>query len=321
MHSKWQIWDALRNLDTNYLSVFQGTLILLTPDPISLKIIKDHLFKTKKDRNILHKSASEIDKNWLVDEFEALSFFQNYDCFFIHQAHDLNLEIFEKISDLQLNERFIILSFESQGSFWKKVSGMKSFSILEIESPKFWEGQKLLDFCLNYFKLGLSYQAKAWILDSLENNLLSFYQACSTLKINYPNIQQIELESVKQHLFADKVDLFYLASLLSKKKERDFFKTLNHGEQDFEKMRDIFRFLQSHFIKLADVSFLKNKSRLTSYDKELQTSASLWSEREIFAVIKTLNDLEILAKKRSSELWWKLQKELLNIEVKIIPPS
>jgi len=319
MHSKWQLWDALRNIESNYLSAFNGVLILLTPDPISLKIVKDHLFKTKKNRQILHKSASEIDKNWLVDEFEALSFFQNNDCFFIHQAHELNFDILDKISGLQLTDRFLILSFESQGPLWKKISVIKSFSILEIDPPKFWESQKLLDFCLNYFKIALTYQAKIWMLDSLENNLLSFFQACSTLRINYLDEQQLDLEMVKKHLVVDKVDLFHLASLISKRKNRDFFMAISQSEQDFDKMRDIFRFLQSHFIKLADLSFLKNKPRLTSYDKELQAASSLWTEKEIFERIKLLNDLEILAKKKSSELWWKIQSLLLESEIKIIP--
>jgi hypothetical protein len=314
MHSKWQIWDFFYSFDKTFLSKFQGVLLLNTFDVTSLKLVKDFLFKTKAEREIKHKVASEISKNWLDDEFNSMSLFVNEDCFFIHQAQELSSDIIEFISSLRLENRFIILSFENQGPHWKKIIKDPNFKILELEGPKHWENSKLLDFVASYFRLPLSFEAKSWIIDYTDNSLSSFYHSASVLKINYPTSNDIGILQVKELILSDKLDQFALASIFCKKRFVDFYHRLLLQAGDFDKMRDLFRFMQSHLIKLSDLSYLSEKTRLTSYDKDLQSCEKLWKKQELSDEISAFSRWEIMCKQKNNLLWHELKAKALCVE-------
>ena len=164
-----------------------------------------------------------------------------------------------------------------------------------------------MDFVCHYLRLPLSYDSKGWILESLENNLGSFYDACYLLRINYPEASEIKLSQVKELLVLEKLDQFQLASLFSRKKHQDFYHKLIGLEGDFEKMRSFFMFMQSHLIKLIDTSYLTQKTRLTQYDKEVQSTSKLWSTSDLNTYLELFNHWEILSKKKSSLLWTEIK--------------
>lgn len=307
MHSKWQIWDFF---SSNYRETFnstQGILALKTFDPISLKLVKDNLLKCFDKKQVFHKVGSEITKTWVEEEFLTLSLFGNVDNFFVHQSNDINSEVWDLLSNVEINNRIVVLNFENDSGIWKKLIKEGKISSLIIEEPRFWEFNKLLDFVCHYLRLPLSFESKGWILESLENNLGSFYDACYLLKINYPDVSEIKLSQVKEILVLEKLDQFQLASLFSRKKHQDFYNKLINLEGDFEKMRSFFMFMQSHLIKLIDTSYLTQKSRLTQYDKEVQSTSKLWSTSDLRAYLELFNHWEILSKKKNSSLWTEIK--------------
>jgi hypothetical protein len=121
--------------------------------------------------------STRIKKDWIEDEFKSLSLFSDSESFFIHQANDLNAELIDCFSSIQITDRFVILSFENDQTSWKKVVKEEKIQAITIEAPKFWETNKLLDFCCHYLKLRLSHDSRTWILEVLENNLPTFYNA------------------------------------------------------------------------------------------------------------------------------------------------
>ena len=145
---------------------------------------------------------------------------------------------------------------------------------------------------------------------------MSFYQICNLLKLNHGN-SKVVVADLKNLVVADKFDQFILASLLSKKKYYDFYTRLIELNHDFEKLKDLFRFLQSHFIKLADISFLDEKNRLTQYDKEIQKCSSLWTKNEIFEIISLLNHFEILCKKKEEDIFRIFKANQLESEISL----
>ncbi|MGE3608795.1 MAG: hypothetical protein AB7I27_04330 [Bacteriovoracaceae bacterium] len=313
MHSKWQIWDFFPSFNKEFLHSFNGVLGLNTFDPISLKMTKDFLVQGARERTIFYKMASEVNKNWIEEEFQTLSLFGNSDSFFIHQAHELNAELIEMISKLELIDRFLILSFESENASWKKIIKESSFQTLTIEAPRFWELNKLLDFTCNYLRLPLSFEAKNWILDSIENNLVNFYNSCCLIKLNHPESREVSLVQVQELLTLEKMDQFALASLYSRKKMKDFFEKIIPLEGDFEKMRGLFNFLQSHLIKIADTSYLGQKPRLTQYDKDIQNSSKLWSQNELMHEVERFSQWELLCKRKDTSLWHKIKDTYLRL--------
>lgn len=309
MHSKWQIWDFFSSYSRDSLKSFQGILALNTFDPICLKLVKDYLIRGLDNDQIIHyKMASEVTKSWIEEEFQTLSLFGNTESFFIHQAHDLSADLIEMLTSSEVSGRFVILSFENELALWKKIVKEGRVSTLTIESPRFWELNKLLDFVCNYLRLPLSYDSKTWILEALENDLGTFYNSCCLIKLNYPDAKEIGLKEVKELLTVEKLDQFLLASLLARKKDKQFYEKLISLEGNFDKMRDFFRFMQSHLIKMADTSYLAQKPRLTQYDKDLQNTSKLWKELELVEQIEKFNKWELLCKKKDSHLWHELKE-------------
>lgn len=308
MHSKWQIWDFFSSFQRDYLSSLNGLVALNTFDPICLKMVKDFLFRGVQGRVIHHKLASEVSSSWIEEEFQTLSLFGGADSFFIHQAHDLKADVLELLSKLDLNDRFIILCFETEGTSWKKLIKDGLIATLVIEPPRFWELNKLLDFVAGYLRLPLSYESKAWILDALENNLSTFYNVCTLLKLNFPDAREISIGDVKGLFTLDKLDQFAMASLFTRKKFVDFYDRLVMLEGDFDKMRGLFNFMQSHLVKLADTSYMAQKNRLTQYDKDLQSTSKLWKNDDIMNEIERFNRWEIQSKKKNNFLWSELRQ-------------
>ena len=311
MHSKWQIWDFFSSFNREHLKSYEGLLAINTFDPICLKLVKDYLTRGAGDRVIHYKMAQEVTKDWLEEEFQALSLFGNTDSFFIHQAHDIKADILEVISNLDISGRFLILSFENELATWKKLVKDGKIPTLVVEPPRFWELNKLLDFVCAHLRLPLSYEAKTWILDALENNLGTFYNACCLIKLNHPEAREVGINEVKELLTLEKLDQFQMASLLARKKQKDFYDKLVALEGDFEKMRGFFMFMQSHLIKMADPSYLAQKPRLTQYDKDLQSTAKLWKAQELMKEVEKFNRWELLCKKKDSHLWHEIKEAQL----------
>jgi hypothetical protein len=308
MHSKWQIWDFFSSYSRDTLRTQEGVIALSTFDPICLKLVKDYLTRGLEDKVIHYKMASEVTASWIEEEFQALSLFGNSECFFIHQAHDLSVDLIELLTNSEITGRFVLLSFENEQTSWKKLVKDGKASTLTIESPRFWELNKLLDFTCNYLRLPLSYESKTWMLEALENNLGTFYNSCCLIKLNHPDAKEISLHDVKELLTVEKLDQFFLASLIARKKHKEFFEKLVTLEGSFDKMRDFFRFMQSHLIKMVDTSYLSLKPRLTQYDKDLQSTSKLWTEVTLMEQIEKFNRWELLCKKKDSQIWHEIRE-------------
>ena len=311
MHSKWQIWDFFSSYNRDTLNSYEGILALNTFDPICLKMVKDYLTRGMDDKVLHYKMASEVTRPWIEEEFQTLSLFGNTESFFIHHAHDLNAEMLETLTKSDITGRFVLLSFENELTTWKKLVKDGKIATLVIEPPRFWELNKLLDFVCNYLRLPLSYEAKTWILDALENNLGTFYNACCLIRLNHPDSKEVSLNDVKELLTLEKLDQFQMASLVARKKHKEFFEKLVALEGDFEKMRTFFNFMQSHLIKMADTSYLAQKPRLTQYDKDLQSSSKLWKGPELMEQVERFNRWELLCKKKDSHLWHEIKQSHL----------
>ena len=308
MHSKWQIWDFFSSYSRDTLKSYEGILALNTFDPICLKLVKDYLTRGMTEQVLHYKMASEVTKAWIEEEFQTLSLFGNTESFFIHQAHDLPADILEIFSKLEVSGRFILLSFENELTPWKKLVKEGKIATLVIESPRFWELNKLLDFVCAHLRLPLSYDSKTWILDALDNNLGSFYNACCLIKLNHPETKEVNLSDVKELLTLEKLDQFQMASLVARKKHKEFYEKLVVLQGDFEKMRGFFNFMQSHLIKMADTSYLSKKPRLTQYDKDLQSSSKLWKTPDLVGEIEKFNRWELLCKRKDSHLWHEIKE-------------
>jgi DNA polymerase III delta subunit len=313
MLSKWQIWDFFSSAQKDYLCSFQGVLFLQSFDSLSMKMVKDHLIEGVPDKLIHYKGAADVTVKWIEEEFEALSFFGGTDNFYIHRAHELSQDLLEKFINLEFSGRFILLSFEQENAAFKKILKEGKANVLSVVAPGFWEISKLLDFVAQRLRTPLSYETKQWLLDVVENDLGGFYNACTVLKLNYPEVREINLTMAKEVISVEKLDQFQMASLFSRKKFFEFFDRLLKVDEDFERLRSLCMFLQTHLIKMLDVGYLDHKPRLTSYDKEIVAASKLWKSQELYREIERFNRWEILSKRKEAIVWHEIKDAHLRV--------
>ena len=111
----------------------------------------------------------------------------------------------------------------------------------------------------------------------------------------------------------EKLDQFQLASLFSRKKFSDFFDRLLKVDEDFDRLRSLSLFMQSHLIKMLDTGYLEKKTRLTSYDKEISSASRLWKDHELLREIERFNRWEILSKKKDFIVWNEIKDAQLRV--------
>jgi hypothetical protein len=311
MHSKWQVWDFFQTYPKGSFAELNGKIILQAFDSLSLRMMKDHLVASLEDRP-KYLVANEISLSWLENEFLNLGFFANDTSYIVNNPDELNAAAKEFFlnSDYDLSSRRIAFAFHQDTAFLKKMLKTQVTHI-QIESPRFYEMDKLIDFLSKYFRLPLDFASKKFLLDAVENEFSALFDTFRLVKLNFPEKPIVNLEDVKSLVGQERLDQFSLATQLSKKNFSIFFEKLLSVPFDYERYRLLFSFLQSHMIKICDPSYLKGKPRLTNYDKEILSLNKIWTLPEIKTLLLQLQEWEIDCKKKEMFLLTKLRQSQL----------
>ena len=313
MHSKWQIWDFFNSYPMNAWQEAQGLFILQTFDSQSLRIVKDSLHQQTNNKIFLHKVGEDLTRDFLETEFQGLSLFGPGESYIIHRPETIPAASIEyMVSDrFDPGERLMVLCFDSNPAMLKKIAKKPNTTHTEVEPPRFWETQKLLDFICFYFKIPLSFESKQYLLESLEGNFDVLYQAAQSIKISFPDVKEISLKDTQEIVSRERLDQFLLAQIFGKKKMVQFFEKILELNLEFDRMRFFFGFMQSHLVKIADISYLQGKARLSNYDKDIQSAAKIWKQDDLFKWIECFNQWEILAKRKDDSLHTHIKQSYL----------
>ena len=311
MHSKWQIWDFFHSYPRGTFNELQGKVVLQAFEPLALRMMKDHLLAGIEEKPKF-LAGNEITMNWLEDEFQALGLFGNSTSYIINNPDEMNINCKDFLlrDDLLLDGRRLVFAFYSDSPYLKKLLKSQVSSVV-MESPRFWETDKLIDFLTRYFRLPLDFEAKKLITGAVEQELSSLYDIFRLIKLNYPDKTSVSYEDVKLLINQERLDQFALATDLAKKKYAQFFERLLSVAFEFDRMRFIFSFLQGHFVRLADPSYLSAKARHSQYDKEIISLSKGWSSPEIVSLLNTLQHWEMESKMKSSTLETQLRQAYL----------
>ncbi|MBT4792177.1 MAG: hypothetical protein HON90_11445 [Halobacteriovoraceae bacterium] len=311
MLSKWRIWDFLKTrsdvLDENY-----NIISFLCFDPLAFKIIKDKMkFPNGPLRVLLGK---EVTQDWFDDNLRSMGLFANTESYLIHFAQDLNEKIQDRIlkdRELLLDNRFLILNFSKDCSFYKELQKSNHTESIKIEAPAFWEDHNLLDFLCSQLNVYLSVAGKETIKEKVPFDINSYYQILTQIKINNPNEKSVSPEQILPLLSEQKMDQFELATLLGARNFKQFYNKMLESVTHGNEVIGALYFLQSHFMKMYDLSNLDQKSRLTKYDKQLISHSKLWSKDELMRVLDYLDSLILMSKKKDFLFEQKMKHDLL----------
>lgn len=309
MHSSWQVWDFFNHHPKVLQHGIQGIYAWYCFDPYISKLVKDSIDKSITITTVM---GNEVNTSWLEDNFLSLNLFGNNESFLIQNAQMLSKECQKIIQDseLLLDNRYLILSFSEQSTFFKKIITQENVLSYEILAPKFWDYQKLLEFFADKFRVRLSYQVKQIILDRVNNTCANFINILKSLQINFCQ-NEISLEMLNDVLVSERLDKFELATTFCLKKIDQFYKRILESSVGHETLRDLFFFMQGHLMKVYDTSFLDQKSKLSQYDKKVLGFSKSWNRQELEQQIDHFRKLEQMAKVKSIHLMNEIRSQYL----------
>lgn len=298
MLSKWKIWDFTKGSAKGLTSSSHGLNLFYCFDPIISSIIKESFDRTLfENESLVTLQGKEVSSVWIDDNFKSLGLFGNADSFCVTKADEISKEVKETLldEDLILDNRFLILFFDKNDDLFKKLSKKENVNAIKIEAPAFWEYDKLLDFFANYKQVRLSFETKQKILEYVDPSCINFFNLMSKLAVNFED-KEISLKMLDEVLDKNKLDHFEMASLFGFKKMNQFYSKLIELDPDYNSLRSLFYFLQTHMVKVADPSFISKKSKASKYDNQILSQSRVWKDKELILVLDFLKSLESRAK-------------------------
>lgn len=316
MHSKWQIWDFFSSFPAGGWSSLQGKVVLQAFDPLALRLLKDHLLAgVEKSARPVLVDGPELRNEWVEEQFLMLGLFGNTESYVVNRPEEAPAGVKEILlrEDLMLEGRVLAFATTGETPFIKKLLKTPGVQHIQIEAPRFWEIAKLLDFLCSHHRLPLKHEAKQYLLEAAPQEFMPLYDACRLVKLNYPDAKEVGLREVRELVGMERLDQFALATDMGKKAWRPFLERMLDVEHDSTRLIQVFSFLQGHLLRLADTSYLKDKARLSQYDKEIQTLAKIWRPRDVRETLRRLQSWEIAAKTKDPMLQTKLRLARLKV--------
>ena len=320
MHSKWKIGDffksGIKNLETH-----KGIIFFYGYDPLVFFLFKTYLKeKHSLSSDIAVKLGTEINTEWIENEFKTLSFFNEDNDIIIHDSEGIQAaaqEMLLRPEELSLESRVVLVNFSKKNTFFNKVSKLENphVKIVEIIEPFFWEEMMVLDFLQEHLKVYLSFPAKNYIKDHIPFGLKDYYDAFQMIKLNFPASKELGPDDIASLISLQKTDPFELAEYFGGKKLKAFYQKLLSYEQAGHDLIGMISFVQSHMIKVYDTSYAEKKKKLSKYDKLVMAQSKLWSKDQINRSMNYLGKLLIALKSKDSMLINRVRSDLLSLDI------
>ena len=237
--------------------------------------------------------------DWFRDNVINSNLFSTNGNYLIYNAEHLEEGVREAILQHSNWEgKTILLCFSKKDKFFVEISKLAATKFLHIESPRFWEGEKLLNFLCEQMKLQLTHEVKNYLLNTVSHEIPDLIQILKFLSLNIPRKGILSRSEVEKLIEPKELNPFHLAKLLSLKKFKEFYGALLEKRIAYDTYRSTFSFMQIHLLKLGDPRYVEKKSRPSKYDQDILRSSKDWSGDEIRTHLRLMGEWEIYAKKR-----------------------
>jgi len=307
-----QCWDFIRDHPQILNSEQKGLYALSIFDPFIERILLGRIPKAywgDEDRKVL--SGDELTIDWIRDNIETVDFFSSDNSYVVLRAEQISSKVSEYLLEHKLEWRnYFVLIFHGKSTLYDKLKKNKEVISYTVESPRFWEMGKLLQFLCQQMKISLPYDIQNYIVDCTPPRVNDYIQALKTVTRVAKEKGQMSLSVVRPYLTSHKYDQFHCAKLFGEKKFKSFYEEINEVN-DFESYISLFRFLQGHLIKVSDPAYIKKKARASKYDKEIESQSHLWSKEDVKESLDDLAEMEILAKTKSQDLYTQMRLRLI----------
>lgn len=309
MLSKILPWDFIQKYPKTIDPKEVGIHSFLIDEPYLERVILDRL--PKKELKFSLYSGHEFTRDFIEEHFINLSFFVGNEPILIMNAEMIASDSLDFLLEATIDwsEHLLLFFFSKSNKSFLSLAKNEKVRALELELPRFWEGVKLWQFCQKVREINLEGTITRFALLNLEHNFESFFWLIDTIKLNFPegvvNLKVLqELVSKERWDFFELIDLFHRGPKL-------FFEEILKKEMDYDWMRTLSAFMQTHLTKILFPEELKTKGKLSKYDQSILEMSEKQDRGMMKYYIGFFSELEILSKSSDVFLVNKLRLETL----------
>ncbi len=309
MLSKILPWDFIQKHPKTLDVKAEGPQAFLIDDPYIERVILDRL--PKKEIPFSLYTGSEFTRDFIEEHFVNLSFFSSSDHIMIMNAENISKDVLEFLleTDIDWSGRYLLLFFtKTSKSFTEFVKNKKVIGI-EIEMPRFWEGVKMWQFAQKVREINLDATVTRFALENLEHNFESFFWLIDTIKVNFP-AGKVDLKQLQELVSRERYDFFELIDLFHKG-PKFFFQEVLKKEEDFDWMRGLASFMQTHLVKVLYPEEVRAKGKLSKYDQSILEMSEKLNRSMVKSYMDFFSEMEVLAKANDAFLINRLRMEAL----------
>lgn len=296
MLSKILPWDFIQKYPATIDRKQLGIHAFLIDDPYLERVLFDRL--PKKEIKFSIYSGSEFTRDFIEEHFINLSFFTESDQILIMNAETIPAASIEYLleNEIDMSERFLLLFFTKTCKQFTELAKNKTRNVnaIELEMPKFWEGAKIWQFAQKAREVSYDGVISRFALEQLEHNFESFFWLIDTIKMNFadgkPSISELQ-ELVKK----ERWDFFELIDLFNRNPKL-FFAELLKKEMDYDWMRTLSAFMQTHLVKVLFPQEIMGRPKLSKYDQAVLVMSEKSNRQSIQDYLALFQECEILAK-------------------------
>lgn len=313
MYSNFNPWEFKQNHPHLLTEGVYGPYALSCYDPYIEKLFLNLVPKHFTDNGWKVISGPEVSVSWLEDNLSALDFFSANQSFKVLMSEQMPTKAKDFIlnENIEWGQRYFLLSFLKEDKFFDQLKKRKDVHALKINEPKFWEQNKLLKFLCDMTGIYLPLNVQNTILELVPNEPGELILAMKKVALLTGNPKQVTPEQAKNILGLNRLDQFEMARVWGDRRFSDFYKSLLQLTGDFDGLMLFFRFMQGHIIKMIDPTYMREKNKLSKYDKQIESQGRLWNKAELTDELRFFGECEILAKSKSSDLTNKLRLKVL----------
>jgi len=311
MRSKMLPWDFIlkypKTIDIDQFGLYS----FLVDDAYLERVLFDRL--PKADFKFTIYSGHKFTIDFIEEHFINLSFFSESDHILIMNAETIHAASFEFLLNekIDLIDRFLLLFFTKTSKNYTELAKAKNdnyFSI-ELEMPRFWEGAKLWQFTQKARGVNFDGTVTRFALENLEHSFESFFWFIDTVKTNFSD-SKIDINKLHDLVKKERWDFFELIEIFNHNPKLFFLEILKK-DMDFDWMRTMSAFMQTHLVKILFPKEIEAKSKLSKYDQSVLVMSKKLNRNLVQYYLNLFSELEILAKSNDVFLVDKLKLETL----------
>lgn len=309
MLSKLLPWDLMQKFPETWDAKFEGPQAFLIDEPYLERVFLDRLPKKKLKFSLY--TGSELNRDFIEEHFINLSFFSESDPILVMNAETIPSGMLDFLleTDIDWSAKKLLLFFTKTSKTFTEFAKNKKVHALELDMPRFWEGPKMWQFAMKAKEVNFDGAVTRFALENLEHNFESFFWLIDTVKIHFPE-GKVDVNFLKELVARERFDFFDLVDLFHRGPKL-FFQEVLKKEMDYDWLRGLSSFMQTHLIKILFPQEILAKSKHSKYEQGVLDMSEKLNRALVKSYLDFFSDLEVLAKAQDPGAIEKLRLEVL----------